>query len=333
MNRLEDSLITILHNKNMNESPNKRAVIVGIFVFVGLAFLLAGILIIGNLRETFKRKMNVTALFDDVGGLQKGNNVWLSGVKIGTVSNLNFYGKSRVVVSLNIETKAQKYIPKDSKVKLSSDGLIGNKILVIYGGTEKSTDIQEGDTLKVEKTFNSEDMINTFQENNKNLLAITSDFKVISRKLASGEGTIGKLLNDTSIYANINAATKSLQNATVKAQQLVSSLAMFSSGLNKKGTLANELTTDTVVFNSVKASVSKLYQIADTASVFITNLKKAGNNPRSSVGVLLHDEEAGTRLKETIKNLESSSKKLDEDLEAAQHNFLLRGFFKKKNKQ
>lgn len=316
----------------MNESPNKRAVIVGVFVIVGLAFLLAGILIVGNLRETFNRKMKVVSLFDDVGGLQRGNNVWLSGVKIGTVSNLNFYGKSQVEVSMNIETKAKQYITKDAKVKISSDGLIGNKILVIYGGTEKSPVIEEGDTLAVEKTFTSEDMINTLQENNKNLLAITSDFKAISNKLASGEGTIGKLLNDTSVYANINAATKSLQSATAKAQQLVSSLATFSSGLNKKGTLVNELTTDTVVFNSVKVSVSRLQQIADTASVFITNLKKAGNNPRSSIGVLLHDEEAGTRLKETIKNLESSSKKLDEDLEAAQHNFLLRGFFKKKAK-
>ena len=316
----------------MNESPNKRAVIVGVFVIVGLAFLLAGILIVGNLRETFNRKMKVVSLFDDVGGLQRGNNVWLSGVKIGTVSNLNFYGKSQVEVSMNIETKAKQYITKDAKVKISSDGLIGNKILVIYGGTEKSPVIEEGDTLAVEKTFTSEDMINTLQENNKNLLAITSDFKAISNKLASGEGTIGKLLNDTSVYANINAATKSLQSATAKAQQLVSSLATFSSGLNKKGTLVNELTTDTVVFNSVKVSVSRLQQIADTASVFITNLKKAGNNPRSSIGILLHDEEAGTRLKETIKNLESSSKKLDEDLEAAQHNFLLRGFFKKKAK-
>ncbi|PZR35418.1 MAG: MCE family protein, partial [Azospira oryzae] len=34
----------------MNESPNKRAVIVGLFVIVGLAFLLAGILMIGNLH-------------------------------------------------------------------------------------------------------------------------------------------------------------------------------------------------------------------------------------------------------------------------------------------
>jgi len=66
--------------------------------------------------------------------------------------------------------------------------------------------------------------------------------------------------------------------------------------------------------------------------VFITNLKNAGNNPNSAIGVLLHDKEAGAYLKESMKNLESSSKKLDADLEAAQHNFLLRGYFKKKAK-
>jgi phospholipid/cholesterol/gamma-HCH transport system substrate-binding protein len=316
----------------MNETPNKHAVIVGIFIFIGIAFLLAGILIVGNLRETFNRKMKVVSLFDDVGGLQRGNNIWLSGVKIGTVNNLNFYGKSQVEVIMNIETKAQKYIPKDSKVKLSNDGLIGNKILVIYGGNEKLRSVQEGDTLAVEKTFTSEDMINTLQENNKNLLSITADFKTLSHKLVSGEGTIGKLLSDSSVYLNINAATASLQLASAKAHQLVSSLADFSSGLSKKGTLANELTTDTVVFNSVRASVLQLRQIADTATLFVSNINKAGKNPNSTIGVLIHDENAGARIKETIRNLESSSKKLDEDLEAAQHNFLLRGFFKKKAK-
>jgi len=297
-----------------------------------LAFFLSGILLVGNLHETFKKRMELVSLFDNVGGLQKGNNVWFSGVKIGTVSNLDFFGKSQVEVRMKVDTKAQLYIRKDAMVKLSSDGLIGNKILVIYGGTERFAAVQEGDTLMVEKTFTSEDMINTLQENNKNLLAITTDLKAISKTIAAGEGTIGKLLNDDSVYSNISSATVSLQSASEKAQELVSSLAAFSSNLNKKGTLANELTTDTVVFNSVKASVLQLQQIADTASVFITNLKQAGSNPNTSVGILLHDEESGARLKETIKNLESSSKKLDEDLEAVQHNFLLRGFFKNKDK-
>ena len=243
----------------MNESPNKSAVLVGLFVFLGLAFLVVGVLMIGNLHETFKKKIQIAALFEDVNGLQTGNNVWFSGVKIGTVSNLRFYGKSQVAVDLKIDVKVQQYIRKDSKIKIGTDGLIGNKILVIYGGTEMSATVREGDTLQVEKTFSSDDMINMLQENNKNLLAITTDFKSIGKKLAGGEGTIGKLLNDEAIYTNLSATTESLQSASVALQsasvktgKLMDDLTGFSSNLNKKGTLANELATDTAVFHSVK---------------------------------------------------------------------------------
>jgi len=57
------------------------------------------------------------------------------------------------------------------------------------------------------------------------------------------------------------------------------------------------------------------------------------NDPSSPLGVLLKDQNAAEQLKQTISNLQSGSKKLDEDLEALQHNFLLRGFFKKKEKE
>lgn len=314
----------------MNEISNKRPIVVGLFILLGLVFLVTAIMMVGNLHQTFKSKMNVAALFDDVSGLQAGNNVSFSGVKIGTVSELNFHSRSQVEVWMKIETKAQEFIRKDAMVKIGTDGIIGNKMLVIYGGTSGAGEVQEGDTLEVEKTFTSEDMINTLQENNKNFLAITSDLKIISRKLAEGEGTIGKMLTDNSVYANINSATASLKNASEKAQQLVNSLADFSAGLNRKGTLANELVTDTVVFNSLKISVLQLRQMADTATLFIANLKEAGSNANTPIGVLLHDEKAGAQLKESIKNLESSSKKLDENLEAVQHSFLLRKFFKKK---
>lgn len=317
----------------MKNTPNKKAVVVGVFVLVGLIFLVLGILVIGNLSETFKRKIEVVSLFDDVSGLQVGNNVWFSGVKVGSISHLQFYAESKVKVEMKIEVKSVPFIRQDAFVKLGTDGLIGNKILVIYGGTTEASPVDEGDTLRVEKTFTSEDMINTLQENNKNLLAITTDFKVISSQIAKGEGTVGKLLNDESVYTHLDAATVSLQNAAIQAQKLIGSLNTFSEGLNKKGTLAHELTTDTVIFKSLKSSVTHLQQIADTASVFINNLKEASSNPQSSVGVLLYDEEAGARLKQTILNLETSSQKLDEDLEAAQHNFLLRGFFKKKERE
>jgi phospholipid/cholesterol/gamma-HCH transport system substrate-binding protein len=316
----------------MKDARNKRPVIVGLFVFIGIIFLILGILAIGNLNETFKRKIEVVTVFDDVSGLQKGNNIWFSGVKIGIIKNLEFFADRKVKVIMNVDDKAVPYIHKDAFVKLSTDGLIGNKILIIYGGTSLSPEIEEGDTLGVEKTFTSEDMINTLQENNKNLLAITSDFKLISGRLANGEGTVGKLLNDDAVYTQLDAASRSLQKAAARAETLIASLATFSEGLNKKGTLANEITTDTVVFNSLKTTVLQLHQMADTATVFINKIKEAGTNPKTSVGVLLYDEESGARLKQIIINLESGSKKLDDDLQAAQHNFLLKGYFKKKEK-
>ena len=316
----------------MNEKSNRRAVIVGVFVFLGLVFLILGILMVGNLHETFKKKIQVISIFDDVNGLQTGDNVWFSGVKIGTVSNLHLFGESKVVVRIKVDKNAQQYIRKDALVKISTDGLIGNKILVIYGGTAQFNEVEGGDTLSVEKSFSSEDMINTLQKNNDNLLSITTDFKSISKKIANGEGTVGKLLNDNAVYDNMNATMVTLKSASVKAQQMIGELSKYSTGLNKKGSLANELVTDTIVFNSVKASVKQLQQIADTAALFISDLKETADNPNSAFGVLLQDEKVGAYLKSTIKNLESSSQKLDEDLEAVQHNFLLRGFFKKKAK-
>lgn len=316
----------------MNTLSNNRGVWVGLFVSIGLIILIGGILMIGNLHQTFKKKIKVTALFDNVGGMQAGNNVWFSGVKIGTVRGLHFREGSMVEVTINIDVKAQEFIRKNSKIKLATDGLIGNKILEIYGGTPKSEIVEDGDILEVEKTFTQEDMVNTLQENNKNLLAITQDLKLISKGIASGEGTLGKLIFDDKVYDNIEAATYSLKGASDHAVQLIHSLNTFSSGLNKKGSIANELVTDTIVFQSLKTSAMRLRQITDTASVFINELKATSRNPGSSIGVLLHDEETGARLKEMIKNLESGSKKLDEDLEAAQHSFLLRGYFRKKEK-
>lgn len=317
----------------MKYSPHKKEIIVGVFVLIGLIFLVLGILVIGNLNETFKRKIGIVALFDDVSGLQVGNNVWFSGVKVGSISNLQFYAETMVKVEMNIDVKSVPFIHKDALVKLGTDGLIGNKILIIYDGNPEVRSVQPGDTLRVEKTFSSEDMINTLQANNQNLLAITGDLKVISSQIAKGEGTIGKLLNDETVYSHLDAATVSLQQAASQAQHLIGSLSTFSEGLNKKGTLANDLTTDTVVFNSLKASALHLQQMADTANIFINNLKEVSSNSQTSIGVLLHDEEAGAHLKQTIKNLETSSQKLDENMEAAQHNFLLRGFFRKKERE
>jgi len=305
---------------------NKRAAGVGAFILIGLLFLVGGIMTVGNLHSTFQKKMTVSTVFGDVNGLQSGNNIWFSGVKIGTVKKTEFYGKNQVKVIMNINIESKQYIRKDAKVKISTDGLIGNKILVIYGGTSLAMEVDEGDTLANETMLSTEDIMSTFQQNNLNILALT-------KKLANGEGTIGKLINSDSIYNSIAATAQSLQKASLNAQNLIASLANFTAKLNKDGTLANDLVSDTLMFKSLTATVSQLNNVADTVAIFINNLKEASQNPKSPVGVLLHDEQAGANLKTTIANLESGSKKLDTDLEAIQHNFLLRKYFKKNSKK
>lgn len=316
----------------MNESSYKRYVIVGLFVFIGIAILVTAILLIGDLHKTFEQKVEVVSIFNDVAGLQKGNNVWLSGVKVGTISDIAFNGKSKVRVSILIDTDVQQYIPSDSKVKITSDGFIGNKILVIFGGTESVQCLRNGDTLTIEESHSSEEMLNTLRKSNDNVLAITSDFRVLSKRLVDGEGTMGKLLNDNSAYASINASVASLQNVLSEAEKVMSSLKTFSSNLNNEGTLANELASDTLMFASIKTSVMQLQEITNASSEFVKNLNQKISNSNTSLGVLLNDEGSGSNMRETIKNLESSSKKLNEDLEALQHNMFLKRYFKNKAK-
>jgi phospholipid/cholesterol/gamma-HCH transport system substrate-binding protein len=317
----------------MSESSSKRNVYVGLFIFTGLIFLLGGILMVGNLHDTFKRKMQLVSVFDEVNGLQTGANVWFSGVKIGKVRDIRLNKNRNVIVTLDIEDNVQHYILRDAKTKIGTDGLIGNKVVIIYGGTTNTESVRDGDTLRVGSTYSTENMMNTLQKNNENLLAITTDFKTISHKLTINEGTVGKLLNDNTLYDNINSVATSLNEASRKADKLIGSLNDYSAKLNKKGALANDLVTDTIVFHSIKKSVLELQKMTTTANGFMDNLKKASSNPNSTIGVLLHDEESGANLKKTIENLESSSEKLDEDLKAAQSSFLLRGYFKKKDKE
>lgn len=310
----------------MNSAVNKRAIIVGLFIIIGILFLIGGILTIGNLHSTFSKKLSISTIFGDVNGLQAGNNIWFSGVKVGTVKKIEFYGESQVKVVMNINTASKQYIRRDAKVKISTDGLIGNKILVIYGGTQLAPEVEDGDTLYNERILTTDDMMATLQKKNLNILVLTN-------KLASGEGTIGKLIASDSIYNSIAATIGSLKQASDNAQHVIASLVEFSAKLNKKGTLANDLVSDTLIVKSVRASILKIQGIADTTTVFVNNLKEAGKNPDSPLGVMIHDKKTGESLKTTISTLESSSAKLDKVLDAIQHSFLFRGYFKKEAKK
>jgi phospholipid/cholesterol/gamma-HCH transport system substrate-binding protein len=320
----------------MSTGSNKRSVIVGIFICLGIIIFLVGVFTLGGQQKTFSASISVNALFNDVSGLQQGNNVWFSGVKIGTVKKISFFGTSQVKVLMHIDKKAQEFIRRDAKAKISSDGLIGNKIIVVYGGTQTAPAIDNNDTLDVQNSLSTEDIMATLQKNNENLIAITSDFKIVSKRLADGEGTLGALMSDKTLFKNLQATVANLQTAARNSEKLTAGIALYTAKLQSPGSLAGGLVNDTVIMKNLKSAAGELQQAAGSANAFTEQLKTVGtqlNNRNNTLGLLLYDEKTATRLRNTLDNLNTGSLKLNDDLEAAQHNFLLRGFFKKKAKQ
>jgi len=319
----------------MSASQNKKSIIVGIFIVIGIIIFIAGVLTLGGKQKRFVSTITLKAIFSNVNGIAAGNNVFFSGVKIGTVSKIAFYGNAQVEVTMHIEQSAQQYIHKNAMAKLGSEGFIGNKMVEILGGTTQTPVVEDGDRLDIAAALNTDDIMKTLQENNKNILAITTDFKTVSAGMVKGKGTLGTLLSDSLMAQRLQQMTINLENASASTARVTAAVSQYTSKLNNKGTLTNELLTDTVVFSSMRSAVKSLQQTAASASQMTNNLKATTdklNSDKNAIGVLLNDEQTGTHLKNTAVNLESSSKKLDEDLEALQHNFLLRGFFRKKAK-
>lgn len=326
----------------MKMDNNKRMVTVGIFVLIGIIIFVAAVLTLGGQKKTFEAKSSLRAIFKDVNGLQVGNNVWFSGVKVGTVKKISFTPNSMVEVVMNIQTTDMPYIKKDAKAKIGSEGFIGNKIIVIFDGSAQSASVAENDLLATDNGTGTDEMLATLQQNNKNLLDITGNIKTITERLMNGQGSAGKILSDDKLANDLQAAISGLRTASMQVQRITSDVASYTSQLQSEGSLTNSLIHDTVFYSRLKSSASQIQQASATIkessdnikriTVSIENVSRRLDSTGSPVGVLLNDEEAGKNLKMTLENLQGGSKKLEEDLEALQHNFLFRGFFKKKAK-
>ena len=241
------------------------------------------------------------------------------------------------------ENKTMQYIKKDARAKISSEGFIGNKIVVIFGGSIQSTHVVDDDILAVDSGPGTDEMMATLQQNNQNLLDITGNIKTITERLMNGQGSAGKILSDDKLASDLQAAVIGLKVASSQVQRITSDVAGYTSQLQSEGSLTNSLIHDTVFYGRLKATADQIHEASISIKESSENVKRITSNVEnvskrldsagSPVGVLLNDEEAGKNLRVTLANLASGSKKLEEDLEAIQHNFLFRGYFKKKEKQ
>jgi phospholipid/cholesterol/gamma-HCH transport system substrate-binding protein len=319
----------------MEKQETKRAITVGVFIFLALLILVVAIFTLGGQQKTFVKSIHLSAVFNDVAGLKKGNNIWFSGVKVGTISSIHFTGVSQVDVKMDVDQSVQSYIHRNAGVKLSSDGLIGNKIIVIEPGSPNAPMVENGDVLQVENSLSTDDIMKTLQKNNENLLAITTDFKKLSRQIVEGKGLVGSLMADSTLAIRFKNIVGNLQSTTYSTAKMAVQLNTFSDKMNTRGGLADKLLTDTATFRQLQNAITQLRNATANASTLTDNLNRASNKLNTTdnvLGVLLNDPKQAEQMKGTLNYLNQSSIKLNDDLEAVQHNFLLKGFFKKKAK-
>ncbi|MBC6367392.1 MlaD family protein [Algoriphagus sp. AK58] len=314
---------------------NKRSVLVGIFVFLGIAILVTGILTLGGQQKKFVKAVHLKAVFDDIGGLQTGNNIWFSGVKIGTVRKINFYGDSQVEVEMNVEKSVSEFIRKNSKATISSDGLIGNKIIVIYGGSTDYPPVEEGDRLEAVMPLDTDKMMETLQENNQNLVDITNDLKLLTGKLAAGEGIVGAVMTDSTLAKNFRSILANLERASTNSNKMIADLNTFTAKLNQKGNMLNDLVTDQTIVPDLKATMENLKSTSantETLTKELQTITDKLNSSDNSLGMLLNDPEFAKSLKSTLENTDSATYNLNKGMEALEYTWPFNKGFKRKAK-
>ena len=319
----------------MEKKEIAQQIKVGAFVLAGLALLLISVFFIGSENNIFSRTFTVSAVFKNVEGLKAGDNVWLSGVKIGTVSDVRIISEGKVVVDLALKNRQNQFIQEDAVASIGSDGLVGSKIVVIKPGDSNET-VSEEDTLRTISPTDTQDIINLAKDVGENTRSLTSDLRTIANRLSEGKGIVGELLTDGTISREIRAAVSNLQQTGMNTARASEELQLLVRELRTGPGLLPMLISDTGyanTFQNAMANIEKVSVNAGEVSESLENLAEKINNKNNAVGVLLADSVVANQLKSTIENAELATHKLEENMEALQHNFLFRGYFRRQERK
>jgi phospholipid/cholesterol/gamma-HCH transport system substrate-binding protein len=183
----------------------------GVFVSFSLFLLIAGIYFVGSRQQLFGSSFRIHAIFKDVGGLQVGNNIRFSGINVGIVEDIEQYNDSSVIVDMLIDKSTKKFIKKDAKAIIGSDGLMGNKIVEITPGTGKKPEIQNNDFIKTVLPISFDDVLLKLKITSDNSAKISENLSEITDNIREGKGTIGMLFMDTAFANNLQATLENIR--------------------------------------------------------------------------------------------------------------------------
>ena len=126
--------------------PSKTDIWVGLFVMLGAAALVFLALRAGNLLTLdFNKGYEVTARFDNIGGLKPQAAVRSAGVKVGRVKSISFNDQT-FQADVHIELTNGYAFPKDSSFKILTSGLLGDQYVGVEAGFDEKP-LASGDTV------------------------------------------------------------------------------------------------------------------------------------------------------------------------------------------
>jgi phospholipid/cholesterol/gamma-HCH transport system substrate-binding protein len=316
------------------EKTTGQKIQLGLFVIIGLLLFVLAVYFIGDKQKMFGKTNHLTCVFNNVNGLQLGNNVRYSGVNVGTVQSIEMISDTIIKVDMIIDKSIFSYIKKNAVAIIGSDGLVGNRIINILPRKESSLSVQAGDEIRSINKVNTDDMLNTLDITNKNAALLTADLLKITKQINNGKGTIGLLIKDSIVANEIKATVTNLKKTSQGTTALIHNVNQIVMNLDQKNNLIGVL-KDTAVAHKIKniianidQSSKKINSITQHLDATILNIKEG----KGAINYLSNDPRLVRKIDSTMTNINTASFRLSEDLEALQHNFLFRCYFKKQEK-
>jgi len=161
----------------------------------------------------------LNATFFNVSGLKVGNNIRFSGINVGTVGNITIINDSTVQVEMLLREDVKQFIKTDSEVVIGSEGLIGDRLLVIGQGGKDTESAAEGDLLSSNEPVETDEIMASLEVTAANAEVITHELSEVMVKVNNGQGTIGKLINDDKMAKSLDRTMTNLEKSTKGLEQ------------------------------------------------------------------------------------------------------------------
>lgn len=198
----------------MDTYSQKFKIRLGLFIVGGFLLFMVAVFLIGRQKNLFNPVYTLTSTFNNVSGLQVGNNIRFSGINIGTVENLRIVNDSTVKVDMSIKKEIKQFIKTDSQVAIGSEGLIGDRLLIITQGSYNSPVAKDGQQLSSAEPVETDAILASLEVTAGNAEIISEQLAEIMTKVNSGNGTLGRLIQDPTIAENFSQTINNLKKSS-----------------------------------------------------------------------------------------------------------------------